>query len=183
MFANIKKKIAYAQLKKRLKNFSRTKAFHNFETAKTLGIVYILDEEATWNLILQVSSQLKEAGIATKSVGIFHGNQKPLYAVENLSMDICSADQMNWYNKPQGVRIDDFMNTPLDLLIDLSLHEDYSCSYIVGLSKASCKVGITGINPILENIYDISITTKAPSQNIKAMYLEIAECLMKIKMA
>ncbi|NJK86580.1 MAG: hypothetical protein HC906_12035 [Bacteroidales bacterium] len=48
---------------------------------------------------------------------------------------------MNWYQKPFGDTIDQFIKTPFDILINLSLDESYPIKYILALSASKFKVG------------------------------------------
>jgi hypothetical protein len=65
----------------------------------------------------------------------------------------CKRD-LNWYYKPKSKEIQQFIETPFDILIDFTRHKLFPIHYLMSLSQASMKVGR---NNYADNPYDLVI--------------------------
>lgn len=131
-------------LNKNLPKLQRFRKIVNLDDAKTIGIIYELKDEQTYNHITRFVKLLQDKQINVKAIGFFDGNIKPIYAIEKLSLDYYDRKDLNWYNKPKGNYVTDFCKYDFDILIDLSLDGNFQTKYIAALSKAKFKVGKDG---------------------------------------
>jgi len=136
-------------------NIIRNRKISNLDNAKTIGIVYILEDEATYNHITRFVKLLQDKQITVKAIGYFEGNIRPIYAIEKLSLDFYDKKDLNWFNKPSGSYVNDFMKMEFDILIDLSLVDIFQTKYISTLSKSKFKVGKGG--EFNKEIFDLMI--------------------------
>ena len=60
-----------------------------------------------------------------------------------LHFDFFSNEELNWYGKPQGMVIDNFLKEDFDILIDLTLTKFYPLTYLAVASPSKFKVGRT----------------------------------------
>ena len=155
IFYKIKKIAGNHYLNKHLPKNQRFRKIVNLDDAKTLGIIYELKDEQTYNHINRFVKLLQDKQITVKAIGYFDGNIRPIYAIEKLSLDYYDRKDLNWYAKPKGNYVSDFIKTDFDILIDLSLNELFQTKYIAGLSKAKFKVGKDGENN--KAIFDLMI--------------------------
>ncbi len=133
----------------------RNRLISNLDDAKTIGIIYILEDETTYNHITRFVKLLQDKQIAVKAIGYFEGNVRPIYAIEKLSLDFYDKKVLNWFNKPGGSYVSEFMKTEFDILIDLSLTDIFQTKYISTLSKSKFKVGKGGDSN--KEIFDLMI--------------------------
>ena len=152
---NIKDFAANRYLKKHLPKNHRFRKIVNLDAAKTVGIIYVLKDEQTYNQITRFIKLLQEKQINVKAIGYFDGNIRPIYAIEKLSLDYYDRKDLNWYAKPKGNYVTDFCKTDFDILIDVSLLDIFQTKYIAAFSKAKFKVGKDGENN--KAIYDLMI--------------------------
>ena len=94
-----------------------------------------------------------------RTLGFIDLQDLPHYCYPRLSFDYISKPTMNWYKKPHGDKIKDFMNKDFDILLNLDTTQNSSLTYIYALSKAKFKIGIeTSIN---KEFSDLMISTKS----------------------
>jgi len=131
-------------LSKHKNNVLRNRKISNLNEAKSIGIVYKLEDETTYNHITRFVKLLQDKQINVKAIGYFEGNVRPIYAIEKLSLDFYDKKDINWFNKPSGKYVNDFIKTEFDILIDLSIEDIYQTKFISTLSRAKFKVGKGG---------------------------------------
>ncbi|GAB4297342.1 MAG: hypothetical protein Kow0068_21570 [Marinilabiliales bacterium] len=139
---NIKSKIAYAILNNKIKKITRQKGTFNLENAKSIGILFNARNIAYYNSAREFFNYLKNKRIDIWSLGYTEDPDVIEAYSYQIGMNHFTKKSLNWYKKPKGNNIDQFINKELDILIDLSLIDFFPIHYIVGLSKAKMKVGI-----------------------------------------
>jgi hypothetical protein len=135
----------------------RDKRFVNLEDAKTVGILYTIYNEYSYNKVCEFVKYLQDRRKNVKVVGLANRKLVPHYCIPKLSWDLLTKDDINWYYKPKRPFVADFIKEPYDMLIDLSLEDQYPLQYIAGLSKAKFKVGRAGEENT--EYYDMMIET------------------------
>ncbi len=133
----------------------RNRMISNLNDAKTIGIIYILENETTYNHITRFIKLLQDKHINVKAIGYFEGNIRPIYAIEKLSLDYYDKKDLNWFKKPNNSYVNDFLKTEFDILIDLSLEDIFQTKYISTLSRSKFKVGKGGEKN--KEIFDLMI--------------------------
>jgi len=113
----------------------------NLTHAKSIGIVYQLFDVPDYNQVMEFVTQLQHDHKEVKALGFVQHKNLINRFLPKLSYDFFSLNNINWYNKPVSDRVQDFISREFDLLIDLTLNEHLPLKYIIGLSKARCKVG------------------------------------------
>jgi hypothetical protein len=176
IFSKIKNAVGQFVLNKELPKVKRERNIINLDDARTIGIIYILKDEQTYNQITQFVKYLQDKQISIKAIGYFDGNIRPIYAIEKLSLDFYDRKDINWYGKPSGNYVNEFLKQEFDILIDLTLVEFFPTKYISALSRAKFKVGKGGKDK--EKIFDFMIklnddTTLDEYISLVTHYLEI----------
>lgn len=142
-------------LNKNKNNIIRNRLISNLDDAKSVGIIYILEDEAAYNQITRFIKLLQDKQITVKAIGYFEGNIRPIYAIEKLSLDYYDKKDLNWFNKPKSSYVNDFVKMEFDILIDLSLTDIFQTKYISTFSKSKFKVGKGG--EFNKEIFDLMI--------------------------
>ncbi len=175
-FSKLKQAVGQFVLNKEIPKVKRERNIVNLDNARTVGIIYILKDEHTYNQITRFVKFLQDKQISTKAIGYFDGNIKPIYAIEKLSLDFYNRKDINWYGKPSGNYVNDFLKQEFDILIDLTLSDSYPTKYLAALSVAKFKVGKGGKDK--DKIFDFMIklnndTTLDEFISLLTLYLEI----------
>lgn len=152
----IKRFFQKKELKKNLKNNNRYVEFQSVESAKKIGVIYIVEDEASYIRIDNWLKKLAAAGKEVRVVGYHHSDNVPHYCIPKLKHEYYSKKDVNWYGKPIRPSLKDFVEEPFPILIDLTMDENFTTKYILSLSKSSMKVGKK--NEGMEDFYDFMIS-------------------------
>lgn len=120
---------------------ARHRRMHSLATARSIGIVFRLDSEAMYHIVHDLTRNLQKKGKEVKAVAYVPEKITTVSILPILSFDFIYKDDLNWFGKPKGDRIDEFMKRPFDLLLDLSQEDVFPLRYIVTRSVALCKTG------------------------------------------
>ena len=173
----IKKKIGNYFLKKKLKDLSRNCSFAGFEASKNIGIVFNATKEQDFELVKKYVKYLRAFGKKVKTIGYFDQKEIPGMVYSKVEHEYISNKDLNWYLKPLSFFIDEFIEQPYDILIDLNLDDDFALQYISSLSKAKFKIGKFASDA---DRFDMMIEMEQ-GQNLKLFLKHVDHYLMQLK--
>ncbi len=128
-------------IRKELRHIQRRKKLFNLQEAKSVGVVYNAATENDYSRAASLIRHLQAQGKMVKSIGFVPLKELPHYTPMKLNFDFVSLKDLNWYRKPKGQFVSDFIKQEFDILIDLNLTGIDSMRYIVSLSRAKFKIG------------------------------------------
>jgi hypothetical protein len=140
MFGGIKKSIGNWVLKKQRKQQQCARHFHNFNTAKTVGIVYLYDV-VTDNDVNLLIKFFTDRNIKVRALAYSPEIVVPQSFITTINKRLFCREQLNWFGKPMADEVDNFIQTPFDILIDFSCSPCYQIQYVATLSHAQMRVG------------------------------------------
>ena len=141
MFKSLKYKYGHIVLSNKKKKIKRERGIYNFDTAKTCGIVFNASTQETYDKAKHFIDFLKTKNINVVAIGFVDSKEVKDFYRETIHFKFFSRKNINWYGKPKNENVDDFISKKFDLLIDLSLENDYPLEYIAAMSLAKFKVG------------------------------------------
>lgn len=109
--------------------------------ARKIGILYDATERETFYKVREFFKDLKEIGKEPYALGYIGFNEVTFHPLARPETDYFFRNQLNWYMKPAGPVIDNFIREPFDILINLTMSDIYPIDYIAALSKAGLKIG------------------------------------------
>jgi hypothetical protein len=153
----IKQLIANNYLKLELKDHARERKLNkfSFNNVKTVGILFDATSAEDFELVKRYVLFLREHRKKVKVLGYFPSKRVPDMTYSKLEYDFFSDKELNWFGKPSGMVMSNFMNEQYDLLMDLNINDHFPLKYISALSKASFKVGKFSEKDI--DMYDMMI--------------------------
>ncbi|MCF8461159.1 MAG: hypothetical protein K9G46_10560 [Flavobacteriales bacterium] len=147
-------------LRKEMRIRTREVQGMGLDSARSIGIIFNAKDERTFKLIREFSDKLRGGGLRkVQSLGYVPKGDVASFLQSSQDFDFFTREDFNWYYKPQGRKVVEFMSEPFDILIDLRINKFTSLLYIVGLSRAHFKVGCFGKN--YEDFYDLMIDVEA----------------------
>jgi hypothetical protein len=138
---NLRLKAANYSLKRKLKLFERTREGHNFESAKTAGILFTPTDTFSFEQIKQFLAFLNNQKIQIYVLGYIDNKTIPESFLFWKGINLFSKKDLNWKCIPSTPIVNDFIDKPFDLFFDLSLQDYFPVEYIARLSKSKCKIG------------------------------------------
>ncbi|MDR0604835.1 MAG: hypothetical protein LBG80_11075 [Bacteroidales bacterium] len=153
----------------------RQESAYNFETAKTMGVIYPfnINMDATLNALAYITQKYD---IEAVFMIYFPQDKLPEDMGENSPSRIFFSDnECNWFGKPKTAAINSFVNTKFNILIDLSAKFWFPLQYIAVSSHADFKIG--RINQV-NNPYNFVLLGSA---NEEQFFKDLERYLHKIK--
>jgi len=138
----IKQNVGLLMLKRSAKALQRQKTFHNFDSAKTAGILFNATVQESYIVAKNFIAFLASKNIQVEAMGYVLNNDLIGYFPYQKGVNFFALNDMNWYGKPMNKSFHEFIEKPFDMLIDLSLADLFQVHYIFGLSKSKFKVGL-----------------------------------------
>lgn len=144
----LKSKLANRILQSKLNAVSRNKKVVNLDSAKTAGILWEIEQEASFRYL---ENELKNSGIQVTALGYLPSKK----AVLPEGFRGFARRQTSWWLEiPKGQMTEDFVQQKFDILIDLSGQKSFPIVFITALSGAAFKIGWAGNST---NYFDLNI--------------------------
>ena len=137
----IKTKLGKLALKKSLKSHERNKLFHNFNTARSVGLLFDATDHENYETARSFTKFLSEKKIRIFGLGFADSKEVMNFYQYYTGFHFFTIKDSNWQGIPSNHNINDFINEKIDILIDLHLSENFQLDYINAMSKASFKIG------------------------------------------
>ena len=136
----VRKKAANYFLEREYKKVKRKPEVRNLAQSKTIGILFEIRTEEDLNTVRFFVSQIKERNRKISVLGYVFKKELLQTLKSGNEFDFISQPDFNWYFKPKGYVIKNFMSDGFDLLIDLSMKKNPALLYIAAFSDAKMKV-------------------------------------------
>lgn len=131
----------------------------NLDSAQTAVVLYQVEDEAIYKTAEAIISKLNDFNLKVRVVAFTSQKIIPHYFIPKITQDILTSKDVNWRYHPTKAFFKDLINTEFDILIDLTLTENYPLLYCAALSRAGLKAGRYQENN--QVFYDLLIHTKA----------------------
>ena len=172
-FGNTRTKIAqyfYNRLQKKVQR-SKVDDF-KFENVKSIGILFDSNSKDINSLINKISTEFKsKSGVISINELAYNVDDDKKPEQIGIPTVYFTDDDLNWYGKPKFKDVENFLNTPFDLLINLAENNTWPIKFCTMLSQAKFKVGMLDENT---NVYDFMIETnsKTSSNDLHKLILD-----------
>lgn len=141
MLQYIKRKILHFYVDRESRLNKRVKKHVDFKKVRTIGVLFLLEDEAKFKQLDLLAKKLSSAGKDVKMVGLFMDRIVPNFFFQKLKIDLLTKKEINLLGFPKGEKIREFIEQPFDILLDFTEYEILPMDYILGLSKAGLKAG------------------------------------------
>lgn len=141
-------------MSRRLRNRKRKKVMFNFETSQSIGVVFKTDNQADFELVKKFLHFLNEQDNKVIALCFVDSKKVPDFYLLRKGFNFFSRSDLNFFFIPKTHFINDFIEKPFDILIDLSIDSNFPLHYISSLSKAKFKIGKLFSN---KNSFDLMI--------------------------
>jgi hypothetical protein len=135
------RKYAIVSRKKRL---VRNKQFYSFDTAKTVGIVFKVEEGVVPPEVFSMRSFLLKRKVQCWAIGYCDSKVLPDELKNLYSLELFTRADLNWYGRPVSENVNKFLQGSYDIVIDLCREVEkypYPLKYIVSTVQASMIIG------------------------------------------
>ena len=172
MLNNTKTYIGKRVLKRKLRDRARSTKVCNINEAKNIGIIFNATQLVSFEIIRNLTKELTERKIKVSVLGYVHSKKLIDHYLYRKGFSFFTKGNLNWFKKPVSESVEEFINIPFDILINLCLEESYPIQYIVALSASSFKVGKYSDEP---NYLDFMIDIEKEKQEMRDLQKQITE--------
>jgi hypothetical protein len=155
----------------------RQRQVFNLEGANRITILFDGTEPKDVQRVKTFVNELSKGKELVSALGYVNEKDKSFEHMSTLHFDFFSNEELNWYGKPQGMVIENFLKEDYDILIDLSLKEFYPLTYMAVASPAKFKVGRCREDV---TVFDLTIDNKKDT-SLEALIKEILHYLNRIE--
>jgi hypothetical protein len=141
LLKTIKLRVGKRILNRKLRHFTRDREIHNFDTAKTAGILFTPTDQSSFEQIKHFLNYLGDYKIQIYVLGYIDAKIIPENFLFWKGINLFSHKELSWSMVPKSPLVVDFIDKPFDVLLDLSLDNTFPIEYISRLSKSKFKVG------------------------------------------
>jgi hypothetical protein len=138
---NLRLRAGRHALARELSRQHRVKKNCSLKSARSIGLLYYLADEATYHTIEAFIQTLNDNKKKVRLICYTESKTIPHYFIPKLAQDVVTIKDLNWFRKPAKGFVQEFIAEEFDLLLDLSLNYYFPLHYISALSSASLKVG------------------------------------------
>ncbi|GHT15871.1 hypothetical protein AGMMS4956_16850 [Bacteroidia bacterium] len=142
MFESLKNILLKRSIRRRNRNLLRNKKIQSFDTARSIGVLFYVEEGDIPQDVKNFLTFLRQKRILYFALGYYNNRDIPANLYVTNKVVVFDKTELNWYGKPESDRVEAFLAENYDIVIDLhrksfvkSLHYAASCvntSLLVG---------------------------------------------------
>lgn len=164
-------------LNKEIPGPSRNKEAVNLSMARTVGIVYMLGTHEDYRSVEKFVRFLQDKDIRVKAMGYVRDKYLTRRYLPKLTYDFFYTRDLNWYHKPGGTYVKEFLKNRYDIFMDLSSGDIFPLRYLSAKATAKLKVG--RYNEKNKAIFDLLIRSEK-QQKMESYIQEVKHYLSVI---
>jgi hypothetical protein len=116
----------------------------NLQKAKTVGILFVVNQEKDLELVRGILRQINNENIQTFALGYIPTKKPGDFYLSQKSFNFFSDIDLDFVLRPKSQEALEFIDSKFDILIDMGTMDYYPMQYIVYKSKAKFKIGWFG---------------------------------------
>lgn len=155
----------------------RKRKVFNLASANKVTVLFDATEVKDIMRVKDFVNSLSAGKELVTALGYVNEKDKSFEHMSTLHFDFFSNTDLNWYGKPQGMVIDNFLKEEYDILIDLSLTNFYPLTYMAVASPSKFKV--SKLRKDIQ-VFDLTINNEK-DQSLEALIKEINHYLNRIQ--
>jgi len=160
LLKNIRLKIGQSILKKRVEKTKRKVFYSNFGKVKKIGITWDASNTHDFTSLSRFCQKMHEKNIEVSIIGYFPGKELPDQYTAVRYLTCLRRKELNFFYVPSTSEANSFVNTRFDVLIDVNFNKIFPLNYLMFLSVAAFKVGLS-YSESNDSPFDLMINTKS----------------------
>ena len=133
-------RIGRMMLEKELKTRKRKVVYNNFHSASSVGILFNAENKEFYAAAKEFMNYIDERGIKINALSFVSKSELIGYFPYRKGVEYFGMDKLSWTGKPNEEGVEEFIERPFDILIDISLTDSFPNEYVFALSKAKFKI-------------------------------------------
>lgn len=171
LLQNIKNKVFQRALQQQGRQNRTERKFVGFEKAQSIGILFDATDLDKREAVFQYAENLSNNNKRVKLLGFFDSKLDD----PNFTFRYFNRKQLDWAGRPHGENVQEFVEQPFDMMINLDTISKPQAEYISAQSHAHLRIG-----PVTENTfcYELMVDISG-SQNLQTFIQQMESILAK----
>ncbi|MCS6928694.1 MAG: hypothetical protein NZM43_04265 [Saprospiraceae bacterium] len=174
MFNYLRKVLLHRSLQRLVEHSKRRRQSFNFETARSIALLFDASEEETRKIVAMWAEAFVEREHRKRLHVLAFVDDAHLVGQSRFPQ--FTARDLRWYGRIEGLAVTRFLAQTPDLLLCFNPHQQPTIQWVAAASKASMKVGSSNTPP---HDFDVVIETPA-DKDIQFFFRQVAHYLSKI---
>jgi hypothetical protein len=141
MFQKLKSYVIHFLINREMRLHQRSKRVVNLNSAGSIGVLFAMENEDDYKFINRFVHLPEIANRRFRVIGYVPEKTVPNYYMAKLKMDLITKSDLNIFDIPNKVFVDEFIQEKFDLMIYMSAGDYLPLDYIAGRSHANFKAG------------------------------------------
>jgi hypothetical protein len=141
-FRNIRLKIAWTILRKRVSRSNRKMVYRNFHEVKSIGVVWNASKHDDFQSLARFHQRMQDRNIDVKIFGYYQGKHLPDQYTAIRYLTCIRNTETNLFFLPESTEGKSFINNKFDILIDINFEKIFTLIYVTMMSNSAFKVGL-----------------------------------------
>lgn len=129
------------RLKKRASKLQRKRRFINISEAKTIGILWDIENVDDLSPVSDFMLQMTEKGIKNEILGFFRGKELPDKLTALRYLNCLKDEDYSYLYIPKTKEAETFIKPGFDILIEICFRDVFPLRYVSALSESKFKIG------------------------------------------
>jgi hypothetical protein len=141
MFTKIKSIILQRSIRARKRSSVVKKQFHSFDTARTVGVLFLFEKTNVPKEVQNFLTFLKHNQQLYFALGYYDHRENPINFMATNRVAVFNKSCLNWYNRPMADSVEAFLHQSYDIVIDLCRDNVASLQYVAQCANAATLIG------------------------------------------
>ena len=138
---NIREKIGFFILKRKIKRSKRQTEFNNFNSAKSMGIVFDASDKESYVVSKAYIRKLEERNIDVTALGFVESTDNIEELPYHKSIRYYTFEDFDNFGRPASTTVRTYIENTFHLFLDFSGSQALPVQYVIATSKAKMKIG------------------------------------------
>ncbi|MFN7116853.1 MAG: DUF6913 domain-containing protein [Saprospiraceae bacterium] len=166
---NIKERVFNRSLQQLSKQNRIDRKFVGFEKAQYIGILFDATDLNQREIVFQYADQLGKKGTRIKLLGFFDSKLED----PNFTFKYFNRKNLDWAGRPTGEQVQEFVQQPFDMLINLDVTSKPQAAYVSAQSKAHLRVG-----PVEDHTFSYELMIDISGSNNLHTFIQQMEAIL-----
>ncbi len=141
LFRKLRINAGNRMLKRRASKMQRKRRFINIADAKSIGILWDIENVEDLSPISDFILQMSERGIKTEILGFYGGKELPDKLTAIRYLNCLKREDYSYLYIPKAKEAEQFLTSRFDILIEICFRDIFPLRYVSTLSESKVRIG------------------------------------------
>ena len=161
MFSQLKLKLGHYLLKKNLLQQDNSSELITLSNAKRIGVLFEANNSKSIQCVKRLVKYFVNLNLEIDALGLVNRRKEDSVHLSTIHVNYFNLSDLNFFGIPNSQKTQQFQDKEFDILINLSLDDNFQTKYLALMSNARYRVGVYGLDKSFN--YDLMFKLKVRS--------------------